>query len=297
MVKGAGWLHDQPRLLGGDPHAGGDLGLGHGHDPVEQGPEVGERPLARATALGSRRRSCARHARPAIRRSGRPSESRASAASSGSTPITRTAGRMARAAAATPLASPPPPTGTRIAATSGRSSTISRPQVPWPAMIRSSSYGGITASPRSAARRSATSRRSSLLGPTITISAPSAATRARLRPGRPTASPRRPARRAGGRPGRRPGRGCPRVGDHPARAVGRREAGDGDVRAAELECADRLERLGLQEVAAVRRAERDERRAEGDAGQRARGGPDVVERDEPLRRGTVIGRRPRSSGR
>ena len=48
----------------------------------------------------------------------RASESRASAASSGSTPITRAPGTSALMAAATPLARPPPPTGTTTAATS-----------------------------------------------------------------------------------------------------------------------------------------------------------------------------------
>ena len=60
----------------------------------------------------------------------RDSESRASAASSGSTPITRAPGRSARTATATPLASPPPPIGTRTASRSGRSSAISSPTVP-----------------------------------------------------------------------------------------------------------------------------------------------------------------------
>ena len=50
-------------------------------------------------------------------------------------------------------------------------------------MIRSSSYGGMIASPRSAAIASARSRRSSDAGPTVTISAPSAATRSRLMAG------------------------------------------------------------------------------------------------------------------
>ena len=52
--------------------------------------------------------------------------------------------------------------------------------MPWPAMIRSSSKGGMTVSPRSAAMASARRWRSSLLVPTMTISAPSASTRSRL---------------------------------------------------------------------------------------------------------------------
>ena len=50
-------------------------------------------------------------------------------------------------------------------------------------MIRSSSYGGMIASPRSAAIRSATCWRSSLDVPTTTTSAPSASTRAFFRAG------------------------------------------------------------------------------------------------------------------
>jgi 16S rRNA (cytosine1402-N4)-methyltransferase len=46
---------------------------------------------------------------------------------------------IALTAVATPLASPPPPIGTRTAARSWSASTISSPTVPWPAMIRSSS--------------------------------------------------------------------------------------------------------------------------------------------------------------
>ena len=106
----------------------------------------------------------------AAQRTIRPSRSDccASAASSGSTPISRAPGTSARIATATPLASPPPPIGTRTAATSGRSSAISSPTVPWPAMIRSSSYGGMIARPRAAAISSATCWRSSLDVPTTT---------------------------------------------------------------------------------------------------------------------------------
>src|SRR5712692_3300375 len=66
----------------------------------------------------------------------------ASPASSGSAPITFTAGLLSLIAVAIPLIIPPPPTGTRTVSTSGRSSRISSPIVPWPAMIFSSLYGG-----------------------------------------------------------------------------------------------------------------------------------------------------------
>ncbi len=70
------------------------------------------------------------------------SDSRASAASSGSTPMIRAPGARAFTAVAIPAISPPPPMGTRTLVTSGRSSAISRPQVPWPATISSSSNEG-----------------------------------------------------------------------------------------------------------------------------------------------------------
>lgn len=83
---------------------------------------------------------CARSASAMVRpvssgshATGRPArwESRASAASSGSTPMTLISGRTALTAAATPAMSPPPLTGTSTTPASGRSRTISRPTVPW----------------------------------------------------------------------------------------------------------------------------------------------------------------------
>ena len=62
-----------------------------------------------------------------------------SPASSGSTPKTLACGRSCFTAAAMPLSRPPPETGETTRSTSGSSSTISRPQVAWPAMICSSS--------------------------------------------------------------------------------------------------------------------------------------------------------------
>ncbi len=67
------------------------------------------------------------------------SEAFASAASSGSTPTTSAEGASAFTAVATPDERPPPETGTRTLVTPGRSSTISRPHVPWPAMMAGSS--------------------------------------------------------------------------------------------------------------------------------------------------------------
>ena len=144
--------------------------------------EVARTGAGRAPGSASRRRSFVRRARPA-RSTIRPaaSESRASAASSGLDADDaarrperpgrrrrsrwrarhRRSGRGPRRRRARPRRSPVR-------------------QVPWPAMTRPSSYGGMIDRPRSprAARRWA--RRSSLPVPTITTSAPSASTRPRL---------------------------------------------------------------------------------------------------------------------
>ena len=75
---------------------------------------------------------------------GRPAASDAAsgAAVSGSAAKMRTSSRpLPRTAAAMPDSSPPPPSGATMASTSGRSSRISRPTVPLPAMKRSSSNG------------------------------------------------------------------------------------------------------------------------------------------------------------
>ena len=66
---------------------------------------------------------------------------RIAADSSGSTPMTCASGRRPLTAVAIPAISPPPPIGTMTVSTSGMSSTISRPTVPWPAAISGSSYG------------------------------------------------------------------------------------------------------------------------------------------------------------
>ena len=60
--------------------------------------------------------------------------------------------------------------------TLGRSSTISRPHVPWPAMMAGSSYGSTITSPRSSTSRSASRCRSSESIPVNWISAPSRST-------------------------------------------------------------------------------------------------------------------------
>jgi len=55
------------------------------------------------------------------------------------TPTSRTRARASSIARAVPASSPPPPTGTTIASRSGRSSSISRATVPWPAITAGSS--------------------------------------------------------------------------------------------------------------------------------------------------------------
>ena len=179
--QGARRLDDEAALFGGEADAGRDLRLGNGDDRVEQAREVGERPAAerpRPRPVGDRPRDVVRgprddlgrpRATPARRRPA-PARRR-SPARPGPAPGSR---RRRRSRARRRRSGRAPPR--RPAA----SSAISRPTVPWPAMTRSSSNGGMIARPRSAAIRSATAWRSSLAVPTTTISAPSAATRARL---------------------------------------------------------------------------------------------------------------------
>ena len=282
--KRARRLHDQARLLGRQAHAGRDLGLRDGHDAVEVGAQVGERSgpsacvrvpsaMVRETSAADHRRS-----RPAPATRGRRRRARAPRRSRGPTD------RSAFTATATPLASPPPPIGHEHGGRSAMSSAISRPQVPWPAMMRSSSNGGMIARPRSAAMRSATACRSALAGPTVTTSAPSVED--------PGALDRRgvvrhdhdgrAAQQAGGA-GDALGVVARRVGDDATPQLGRPERGDRRIRAAQLERPDRLERLRLEQLSARRIAERDERCPGGDPAQQDRGGADSVEADQGRR--------------
>ena len=88
------------------------------------------------------------------------------------TPTTRTAGRNAFTATATPASSPPPPAGTRISVTSGHCSRISSPIVPCPAMTASSSNGGTRIRPSRSAIARASTCASSRLAPWSTTRAP-----------------------------------------------------------------------------------------------------------------------------
>ena len=105
-------------------------------------------------------------------RSPRRRDSRASAASSGSTPTTDAPGRAARMAAAIPAISPPPLTGTMTRSAAGQSAVISRPIVPWPAMTFRSSNGGISTYPQAATSSSVAATRAGSVGATVTSSAP-----------------------------------------------------------------------------------------------------------------------------
>jgi hypothetical protein len=57
---------------------------------------------------------------------------------------------LALAAIAMPAINPPPPIGTTIVSTSGTSSMISSPSVPWPAITAASSNACTNAMPRAA---------------------------------------------------------------------------------------------------------------------------------------------------
>lgn len=102
----------------------------------------------------------------------RRSESLACAASSGSTPTIAAPGHLARIAVAIPEISPPPLTGTTTRSTSGRSSAISSPIVPCPAITWRSSNGGTTTYPCSAASPAVTASRAVSDGAHRTSSAP-----------------------------------------------------------------------------------------------------------------------------
>ena len=89
-----------------------------------------------------------------------------------STPNTRTDGLIALTAVAIPEISPPPPIGTTTSSRSGTSWIISRPVVPWPAMMSWSSKAETKIIPRSASIWWAVTAESSRVSPVSTISAP-----------------------------------------------------------------------------------------------------------------------------
>ena len=211
------------------------------------------------------------------------SESRASAASSGSTPITAASGHSARTAAATPEISPPPPTGTTTRSTPGQSAAISRPTVPWPgdhppvverrdghrAALRGQVAGG--GQPGGQAGRGDDDLRAQRAdgghldrGGVVRDhhDRGHAEQRGRVRHGQAVVA-------AG-------------VGDHAALPRGRGQRVHRRVGAAQLERAGRLQRLRLDQQSRVGAGERHQRGADGHARQGRRGGPDLVDRHERL---------------
>ena len=73
------------------------------------------------------------------------------AAPAGSTPMTWILGLSSLARVETPVASPPPPMGTRMQSTRGRSWKISIAMVPWPQATSRSLKGCTKVRPRSSA--------------------------------------------------------------------------------------------------------------------------------------------------
>ena len=281
--------------LGGEADRRRDLGLGNGHDRVEDAAQVGEGPSSERLGpgpVGDGPRT--QLGRPAHDLRPIASESRASAASSGSTPMTRALGPQGPDGGGDAARQPAAADRHQDDRQVGRSSTSSSPIVPCPAMIRSSSKGGMIVRPRSARDLLGDPLPLVAGGPDDDDWAPSAATRSRLmagRIGRHDDDGRRSEQARG--PGDPLGVITRRVGDRrrvPA-ASGDREA-IGDIGAAELERPDRLERLGLQVPARLGAPEADERRSEHDTAQPFGGGPDVVDGDE--RR---VRRRPSSRSR
>src|SRR5829696_4178574 len=120
-------LHDELGALEAEQQRAGEVLLADGPDLVDQAPDVGEGERARrgdGDPVG--------HGRHALQRDGRPcsSELGNAAAPSAWTATTRTSGRRALTAAATPETSPPPPVQTSTVATSGHWSSTSSPTVP-----------------------------------------------------------------------------------------------------------------------------------------------------------------------
>ena len=93
-------------------------------------------------------------------------------APAGSTPITLIFGLSSFASVDTPVASPPPPIGTRMYSTSGSSLKISIAMVPWPVATARSSNGWIKVYPFFSASSSACAHASSYTSPYNTTSAP-----------------------------------------------------------------------------------------------------------------------------
>ena len=222
---------------------------------------------------------------PASNTTGWPASSDAGNAAHASTwtPITSTDGRADFTAIATPLTSPPPPTGTMIRARSSTSSSSSSPSVPWPATTSGSSNGCTKAMPACSARRAAAATQSSTDPSSCTM------TRAERR-GALDLGDRGLARHVdlagdaadtGGE--RQRLRVVARAARDDAVRRVRPERGELAQRAADLERARPLQRLRLDQDGAARalaqRLGRQDRRVARDVAHRLTSGGDVLRRD------------------
>ena len=219
------------------------------------------------------------------------SDSRASAANSGSTPMTRVPGSRALTATAMPDTSPPPPTGTRTAA--GRRAPARRDPRRSPGRscpARRSRAGRRTAGSRRSPGRSRSSPDASIraasVGATVTSSAPTPLIRSVLTGGAVSGTTI-----AAGMREQRGGVGdgesviAARVRDHARRPRVGQQRRDRVVGAAELERAGRLERLGLDQQGGRpdgRRGtgKREQRRPNRHSAQPLGGGAYLIERNE-----------------
>ena len=262
-------------------HRGANVVLRHG-DHARRAPAADVRRSARTAASAGRRRWCGcgprSTSRPGARR---PGPAAVSAASSGSTPITRACGHSALIAVPMPDARPPPLTGISTVATSGRSSAISSPMVPCPAMTSGWSNGGTSTPPVRATTSSATFSRCPAAH--STTSAPWLRVAADLDVGRLLRHDdvRGNAER-GGRVGDGLGVVAARVGDHSPRPGGRIEVTDRVERTTDLERADRLQvlRLDPQRALGVPPRGGQQRRAHHRPADAVCGRPDVIDRDQ-----------------
>ena len=181
--------------------------------------------------------------------------------------------------------SPPPPTGTSSAPRSSTASAISSPAVPCPAITSSLSYEWMNGMPCvSAYARAASWLVTGPSGSTVITSAPSARTRSSF-----TAVASAGMNTVAGTPSRRAARATPWPwlplddATTPRRSLRRIQPCDRVVGAPDLERADRLERLGLeQDRPAVGRRERDERRGERHAAEALRCRANVVDGDRAV---------------
>ena len=207
-------------------------------------------PDAAAERVGEARRP------PSPRPDGRRGASRAIAAPrSIVTPITRTPGLIALAASATPAARPPPDSGTRIVARSGRSSSSLQPDRALPGDHERIVEGGDLDEALLASQPPALGHVPRPgCGPTIRTSAPSARMPSTLACGTSAdmqTTARRPA--PGARHRRRRARDC-RSNSRSRPRRPRRAPATRIDRAAQLEGADRLRRLELQQELVARAA-------------------------------------------